>query len=557
MIYSKMEWPNRAGFNRFGDTRLHTAEDLTGIPRLLLWHLEIRMKRKSVRSVSMLLLLLMLTGLCITGAVSAEKGTLRVAEMWDISSIDPAKDGTTLTEKAIITETLVGAAADFSLTPQLATSWKNVDANTWEFTLRDGVLFHDGSPLNANAVMFSLDRAMEIDANLKGMVNYASSEVVDEKTIRIKTTDPNPVLPAFMHYPNTAIISSSSVDSSGKVTKPIGTGPMAFKEFNELTKTLTMSANPSYWGGKPGFETLVIRGIPDPNTRALAIENGEVDFTADIPYSETDAMDAKEGITVEKYDTPRLYRMDLNMKQPILQDKAVRQAISSAIDRSDIAENVLYNVGSPAIGPFLPTMKWANKNLKATAYDPAKASALLDEAGWKDTDGDGIRDKGGKKLELTLLTYTTRPGLPPMSEAVAAQLKDVGIKVNAKAMEYGAMKEKIDAGEWDLYLVAYNMAMVPDPAYVIKNWYTTGGSSNTGKYSNPDLDNAISAAEKIEDESARYQAFNKIQDTVMDELPIIPVAYYGVAIVKKDSVKGYEFDPTAHDYRINPGMTIE
>ena len=515
------------------------------------------MKSDNFPKTQLILAFLILVGLCLCGPASADKGTLVVGEMWDPSSIDPAKDGTTLTEKAIITETLVASAPDFSLIPSLAVEWKSIDPNTWEFTLRDGVLFHDGSPLTANAVKFSLDRATEIDPNLMKMINYASTEVVDDKTVRIRTNEPNPVLPAFMHYPNTAIISSSSVDAAGAVTRPIGTGPMIFKDFNEQTKTLTMTANAAYWGGKPGFDTLIIRGIPDPNTRALAIENGEVDFTADIPYSETDAMNVKEGINVEKYDTPRLYRLDLNQKQPALQDKAVRQAIAYGINRDDIVENVLYDVGSSAIGPFLPSMKWANKNLKGYTYDPAKSASLLEEAGWVDSDGDGIREKDGKKLEFNLLTYTTRPGLPPMSEAIAAQMKDIGIKINARAMEYGSMKEKIDAGEWDLYIVANNMAMVPDPAYVLKTWYTTDGSSNTGKYSNPSLDAKITAAEQIMDEGARYAAFSEIQEIVMDELPIIPIAYYGVAIVKKDTVKGFVFNPTAHDYRIYPGMSIE
>lgn len=488
----------------------------------------------------------------------SENNTLVLGEMWDIESIDPINgDGTLICEKAAITETLVGANEDFSLKPELATSWEQLDENTWEFKLRNNVTFHDGSKMTAKEVKFTLEKVISENSKVASMLKMDSIEVVDDYTLKIKTKEINPILPGVLHYPDTAIISPSSYNEKGELVKPVGTGPYKFGSFDEQTRILTVVKNENWWGGKVGLDKLILKGIPDPNTRAMAIENGEVDFTVDVPYSETDRIDAIDSINVEKYKTPRVYKLDLNLKHEPLEDVKVRQAISYAINRSDIAENVLYNVGEAAAGPFLPTMVWANKSLKPYSQDLKKADELLTAAGWVDTDGDGIRDKDGKPLKLNLMTYAARPGLPPMAEAMAAQLREAGIGIETEVMEMGSIDDRREKGNWDLYLAAYNIAMVPDPEYILTNWYMTNGTDNTPGYSNPKVDSLITEARKITDSNERYKKFNEVEAIVYDEQPMIIVAYYGCAIVKKDYVKGYVFDPTAHDYRINAGMYLE
>lgn len=489
---------------------------------------------------------------------NSEANTLVLGEMWNIESIDPINgDGTLICEKAAITETLVGATEDFSLKPGLATSWEQLDENTWEFKLRNNVTFHDGSKMTAKEVKFTLEKVISENSKVASMLKVDSIELVDNYTLKIKTKEINPILPGVLHYPDTAIISPSSYNEKGEFVKPVGTGPYKFESFDEQTRVLTVVKNENWWGGEVGLDKMILKGIPDPNTRAMAIENGDVDFTVDVPYSETDRIDAIDGITVEKYKTPRVYKLDLNLKHEPLEDVRVRQAISYAINRSDIAENVLYNVGEAAAGPFLPTMVWANKSLKPYSQNLEKADELLTDAGWVDTDGDGIRDKDGKPLKLNLMTYSARPGLPPMAEAMAAQLREAGIGIETEVMEMGSIDDRREKGDWDLYLAAYNIAMVPDPEYILTNWYMTNGTDNTPGYSNPKVDSLIMEARKITDLEERYKKFNEVEAIVNEEQPMIIVAYYGCAIVKKDSVKGYVFDPTAHDYRINADMYLE
>lgn len=517
------------------------------------------------KTAGLFLILVLVAGMLAAGCTSnvssgSDPGkTLVVGEMWRVSSINPGEGhdgGTFITEKAIVTDTLVAADANFNLVPNLATEWRQVNDTTWEFDLRKGVRFHNGKEMTAENVKFSLDQAANRSPNIAALLDYKSCDVVDADTIRIHTNTLNPLVPGTLHHPDTAIVHPDSYDASGNFVRPIGTGPMKLESFNEQTGEAVVVKNNDWWGGEPGLDRMILRSYESPETRAMIVEKGDVDFTVDPPYSEVDRLDAIDGIHVEKYDTPRVYKLDVNLKHPTMNDKNVRKAISHAIDRDGIVEHVLYGVGSPAGGVFLPTMAWSNTTLKPYTYDPALAKQYLADAGWTDTDGDGFVDKDGNNLKLKILTYTERPGLPPMLEAISANLKSAGIETEEVSMEYSALAPMMKDGDWDLYLIAANLAMVPDPEYVLKSWYTTTSPGNTAGYSNPGIDQMILDGHQITNLNKRYDHFRQIEGIVYDDLPTINIAYYGVAIVMKDDVKGYKFDPTAHDYRIDPFMTI-
>lgn len=491
-------------------------------------------------------------------AAGPEDNTLMVGEMFDITAnaLDPVEDGSVLAEKALITEALVGVNPDLSIKPLLAESWSQIDENTWEFKLRDDVYFHDGSRMTAEDVKLSLERANELNSRVASLLKLESIEVVDPTTLKIKTSEINPILPAVLHYPSAAIISLKSLDKDGNLVSPVGTGPFIFESFDPQTHLLTVIRNERWWGGKTKLDKIILKPIQDPNTRALALESGEVDFTVDVPYNEVDRINGLDGITVDKYENPRIYYLSFNFKHAPLDDTRVRQAIAYGMDRDSIVEYVLFGVGKPAIGPFMPSFNWANQSLAAYEYDVQKARDLLAQAGWKDTDGDGIVDKDGKPLKLSLYTWPQRPGQPPMAEAIASQLKDIGIEANVDVVDYSVIDERKSRGEWDMVLGAMNVAMVPDPSYILEMNFKTGGSSNYG-YSNSKVDELLDDASKTRDQEERFEDYSEVQGIVQNDLPIITVAYYGLAIGMKDYVKGYVFDPTAHDYKLNPEMYME
>jgi len=520
-----------------------------------------------------MVMLLLIAGVVITGCTNTEKSPeknltspnvsgsdpdklLKFGELWLITGYDPANSGVFITEKAIVTECLIGATQDFKLVPLLATSWNQTSPTTWRFSLRDGVKFHNGKPMTANEVKFSLDRAANISAQNRQYMDYKSSNVIDNLTIEIETNKPNSILPHSLHYPNMAIIHPDSLNAQGNFTKPIGTGAMMFDSFDEQTRTLIVKKNPNYWQGPVKLSGMIITGIPDSNARALSIEKGEIDFTVDIPMNEVKRVDALPGVNVETYLTPRVYRFVVNFNRTQFQDKRVRQAISLAINRTDIVENVLYGVGAPAKGIFIPQMEWANKNLDVLPYDPEKAKTLLKDAGYEDTNGDGIVEKDGKPFTIDIVSAQERPGLPPMAEAIGAALRKIGIDSKVEVMASAASSDRQKAMNYDLIMSPSNIAMIPDPSYVIETWYRSTGSSNSGKYVNATLDARIDDAKQTVDKTERYAKFNAIEADVYDDMICIPIADYGVTIAKKDSVTGYKFDPTAHDLRMDANMSV-
>lgn len=481
---------------------------------------------------------------------------LKFGELWLITGYDPMNSGVFITEKAIVTESLIGATEDFKLTPLLATSWDQTSPTTWEFKLRNDVKFHNGQPMTANEVKFSLDRAANLNEKNRQFMDYSASRIIDPHTIEITTNKPNPILPAALHYPNMAIIHPDSLNAQGDFTTPIGTGAMVFDSFDKQTRTFIVKKNPNYWGGPVKLEGMIITGIPDSNARALAIEKGEVDFTVDVPMNEVKRVDALNGVNVKTYLTPRVYRFLVNFERTPLQDKRVRQAISLAINRADIVNDVLYGVGAPAKGVFIPQMEWSNKNLDVLPYDPVKAKALLAEAGYKDTNGDGIVEKDGKPLTIDIVSAQERPGLPPMCEVIGDSLKKIGIDAKVEIMASAASSDRQKAMNYDLLMSPSNIAMIPDPSYVIDTWYSSNGASNGGKYKNVTLDALIEDAKQTTDKTERYKKFNNIEAFVYDEMIIIPIADYGVTIAMKDTVTGYKFDPTAHDLRMDADMSV-
>lgn len=484
-------------------------------------------------------------------------GVMTVGELFDIKSMDPIQSGSILTEKALVTESLVGVNSDMSLKPELAESWTQIDDKTWEIKLRNNIFFHDGSKMTAKEVKFSLERAAELDSKAASLMGLESVEVIDDLTLRIHTKKLNPILPAVLHYSTIVIISPNSLDANGEFRSPIGTGPFMLESFDPQTHVMNVVRNDKWWGGEIKLSKVILKPILDPNTRALALESGEVDFTVDLPYNEADRIGAMDGINVEKFQNPRIYVLDFNIQKAPLDDVRVRKAIAYGIDTNSIVSYVLFNIGKPAVGPFMPEFVWTNKSLAAYEQNAEKAKELLAEAGWTDSNGDGLVDKDGKALEIDLLTYPNRPGLPPMAEAVSGQLKEIGIKMNVEVTESGVIDEKRKTGDWNVYLQAMNTAMVPDPSYYLGMTYKTGGAYNFPEYSNSKVDDLLMQVSETTNEQERLEMMNEVQSIIQDEIPVLTVAYYGVIVASKDYVKGYQYDPTAHDYKLSPEMYIE
>ena len=484
---------------------------------------------------------------------SGEK-VLKIGELWAIDGIDPVSDGTLIKEKAAVTEVLVEVNDQFELQPALATKWENKDEKTWVFTLREGVKFHDGTDMNAEAVAWSIKNALEQNPTLVTTTKIEEAKATGDYEVTITTSEPNAELPEFMHLSNMCIIAQSSYDKDGNMATPIGTGPFKVEEFNQSTGVLTTVRNDDYYGEKPELTRVVISGMTDPNTRAAALESGEVDFTCDLPFNEVDRLDALDNVRIEKYDTARIYAAKLNCGT-LFKDKNVRKAFSLAIDRETISKNVLYGCGTPAKNIYTENMAWDNTSIDGSVYDLEQAKSLMAKAGWSDSDNDGILDKDGTPFEFTLLTYPERPGLPLIAEAMQSQLKELGMKVNVSTMDWSAMSERMENGEWGVALSGSATAMAPSSLYYLNNNYSSEQLASCG-YKNKKFDKLLAKGASTFDTDARYKVSQQIQALAMDELPLVYICNYGVAYGFNEKVQNFKFNPTAHDYMWNTDITI-
>ena len=499
---------------------------------------------------------LVLLGAAAYAASDIDPDTLRVAEMWEIDGLDPAKEGTFAKEKALIVETLLDAAPDFSLVPGLAESWELLSDTQWVFTLRSGVVFHNGDPLTSKEVCWSLKRAMDVNPLVKELTRLVSVEPDGPSKVILTTSEFNPALPASLVHADTAIIHpDSTMNGQGIVIHPLGTGPYSLTEWKEAQHEVALSRNDAYWGEMPSIKTILYRSIPDPATRSLEVQKGSVDFIADAPYGDLDMLREKN-LNVTIASTARVYELNFgSIVDTPFADVRVRKALSYAINREEIVQYVLFGMGEPGAGPYNPGMVFCNDQLKPHPCDPEQAKALLAEAGWTDSDGDGVVDKDGAKLSLTLYTYSQRPGLKPMAMAVQQMWAAIGVHADVRILDWSAIVDAMQPG--DIRLAAFASAMIPDPDYFFRRMYAKEGDYNTWGYENPQVDGLLAQALKETDPAKRLDLYKQAQLLAYEDTPVIFVSYYGVNIITNPKVKGFVFNPVAHDFMLNTGMRIE
>ena len=357
-----------------------------------------------------------------------------------------------------IYETLVMEDADLKIQPLLAESWEvSEDGRVWTFHLNKGIKFHDDTPFDASAVKFSFEYN---PAPYRALPRYTESiETPDEYTVKFVLN--KPYAPLLRDISMDPIMSPTAVDENGEFKSPIGTGPFKLDEWVKGQK-ITLVRNENYWRGSPKLEKVVFKIVPDASARAMALETGEIDLTghragrgvlyvSDIPR----LREEPEIKIVEGYTQPCVNWIQFNTEEEPFSDLEVRKAVYYALDTQKMITSVLGGTAAPLLkGPLsMPsTEHLLNQNLTWYPYNPEIAKELLTEAGWKDTDGDGIRDRDGERLKVTFVLSTHHPDLPKIAEIAQAQLKEIGMDVELQIVEYGAQQMLFEKGQYDMMM---------------------------------------------------------------------------------------------------------
>ncbi len=438
-----------------------------------------------------------------------------------------------------VTETLMGIDYDMTLYPRLADGIVQATPTTWRVTLRDGVMFHDGTPLTAQAVVDAItpisdDSHAGYNARLAKLLDLASISTDGDRVVVFETNAPNAAFPWTLSDPGIAVLGAAS-DAF-----PINaTGPFVFQE--AIPEQLyRVTANADYRLGTPRLGEVRVVGIPDPGAAALAFEAGEVDMV--INYPETDFARIQEtGALGFSAPTARLYFYTVNAASGPMANPLIRRAVSAAIDRDGIVQAALSGVGGVPAGTVYPAGQgWAADI--APVYDPALAEQLLAEAGAVKQGGTWMMD--GAPLEIDIVTYSSRAALAPTAELTQAFLQAIGVQANVRVGEYGASNDAIADGSADMFLQAWVTTPQGDPGAVLEALLSSTGGSNAGSYANAELDQLLADGRTTFDADARADIYDRAQQIIATEAAMIPVFHVSQTNVARAGLTGYAVHPT-------------
>ena len=438
----------------------------------------------------------------------------------------------------------------------LAEAWEvSADGLTYTFRLRDDVMFHDGTPLTADAVQFSFDRIADPDTmsqKARGMLGpYERTEIVDEHTVRVHFTEPYAPFLTSLSTVYLAIVSPEAVSTWGGEYQfhQVGTGPFVFEEYVPRDH-LTLVRNPDYnWApeffdrqGPPELEKITFRFYPDPATRVLALESGEADVMGEISPGDAVRLDQSPDYNLMPVLIPgQPLQFFLNTQRAPLDDVRVRQALLHAVDREAIVRTVFREYSPPAYGPLTRATFAYDPGVEALYhYDPERAAVLLDEAGWIDLDGDGIRQRNGEplKLETILMGWGY---IPQVAQMVQDQLRRVGVDMDSREMTFASTLSDVAAGKYHLAPFVFSSSD-PDIIRTCFQSENIDGGFNWSKFADPQLDAWLDEGRQEMDVDARQEVYAQIQRRLMDAAVILPIRDYVNLNVARAEVRNLRYD---------------
>ena len=492
-------------------------------------------------------------------ATSEYRPVLKAGVIWLDSPLDPVESGWVANQSGMSENLFRLSGSTLGPEPWLATGAEHVDPLTWEIEIRSGVQFHNGSPLDAEAVKASLERAIRLSEAAADILSADTIAVKDAQTITITTTVPQPTLPGLLITPVFGIHDAAAADAAGEgnfIEARALTGPYIPTAYVQL-EHLDSVANDDYWGGMPPLAGINSIAIPDTNSRELALQAGDVDIIINVSPDGSQVIEAHPGTqTATAGLGTALVLWWVNFERGILADPLVRRAVAHAIDRESIAGLVAPSGAGSFAELMLPEVVASCPEVHAPAYDPHEARHLLEEAGYADSDGDGILDKDGQPLEIIIGGYPQRFQLPIMAEAAQAMLADVGIKAEVLITEWSVVKEPA----WDLF-GWYNGVVEGggDPVFNISKFAGlradaggTGGN-NYGHYDNTALAEIVGPSVAVSDVEGRKQIACEALEIITEETAFLPVAHMNMVFGISDKVTDFSPHPSSlyfFDHRV-------
>ena len=458
------------------------------------------------------------------------------------TTFDPLQAADEISQRLgqLIFDPLMQWGADLQVHPALAERLDNPDPLTYIAHLRRGVTFHDGRPFTSRDVVYTFSPFLDPNfvSPIKGAYRQlASVTALDDYTVRFTLKEPFAAFPIQLPLP--PIVPDGAGDAMR--TRPIGTGAYRFVRY-ATDDQVVLSAFDHYWGGPPKNRGIVVKVVPDDTMRGLELRKGSTDLVInDLPPDIVYQFEKSGRFAVNRSPGLDFSYLGFNMRDPVVGDVRVRHAIAYAIDRDAIIRDLRRGLARPAAG-LIPDLGWAYEpDVRRFTYDPDQAKRLLDEAGYRDPDGDGPLPR----LRLSMKTSTNEE-TRLQSAVIQENLRRVGVDLDLRSYEFATFYTDVVRGNFQIFTLTWTGGALVDPDMLRRVFHSQEvppSGFNRGRYSNPDVDRLIDRATTAIDDNERGHFYREAQKLIAEDAPYIPLWHRTNVIVAQRSVDGLHVTP--------------
>jgi peptide/nickel transport system substrate-binding protein len=481
-------------------------------------------------------------------ALAENQETLVVGVSSDIHTLDPGVSSDNYDWRQIypcydrlVKYKVINGEGSTEVEPQAAESWSvSADGTIWTFTIRQGISFADGTPLDAAAVKFSFDRTLKIGKGPADNIGaIASMQVLEPYTLKITLKNAYGPFLQTLATDGASIINPKVLqhEKDGDLAQAWlaentdGSGPFVLTEWTRGQRAV-LEAKADYWGGAPKIKKTIVRFMSESADRRMALERGDIDIAENILVDQIPALEQNPDIAVKRYPSQLVEYVYINCQKPALSDKRVRQALNYAVDYQGIIDHVLQGNGVQMRGP-VPKGMWGHKeDVYQYRRDVDKAKALLKQA-------------GAEGLSLTLIYSDRRAAWEQIATVMQSNFRDIGVDLKLELMANPTLRDRVDKGDFELCLGAWSPDFA-DPYMFMNFWFESdkwGLPGNRSFYKNEQVDTLVKKAAVSSDQAERVTLYHQAQDIIMEDAPYIFLYQVQTIVPMRKNVQGYVYNP--------------